>query len=422
MRLHETDRHGGSWISGVRPERMPRVRLPEHAAVVGSSILDADRAVRASIRTDDVLDTTHFDTVRFPAPAWAADLLVEAAADGRTAYTNYRGSEHVLETLAGPISELLGTEIDPVGELALTPGTQGALFATLSATVGDGDRVALVDPDYLFSERILRFLGAEVDRIGLDASKLGATLDWEGLEAAFEGGARVLLFSHPNNPTGAVYSPESLARIAALARQHDVLVIVDQLYARLIYGDTTYTSPMAEPGMRERCISLIGPSKTESLTGYRTGVVAGPPQIIDRIEEVISLTSLRAPAYSQHVLEGWLTRDTAWVSERVDQLLQIRDLTVSRLRELPWLKVQPQQGTAYLFPDVSALGMSDVAIATRLVENAKVLVSPGYQFGPGGVGSFRICYARDERTWDAALDRMVDVLGTMADEAGLSRP
>ena len=129
--------------------------------------------------------------------------------------------------------------------------------------------------------------------------------------------------------------------------------------------------------------------------------------------------ALRAPAYAQHVLVPWLRDDHEWLAGRLKEFGALRSMTVDKLRQLPWLKLEPQQGTAYVWPDVSALGLPAPMLAEALLSRAAVLVSPGYQFGPTAAGHFRLCYARDEHEWASALDRIVDVLGDLAGRQGL---
>ena len=355
-----------------------------------------------------LIDTTHFDVTRFPPPDWALPAFVSAAESGAAAYTAYRGGPDVRGRCADAISALLGVDVDPERNLVLTTGTQGGLFAVLSALVDAGDRVALTDPEYLFAERILRFLGAEVVRIPLTAGG-DPGVDLQQLEDAAIRGIRLLLTSNPNNPTGIVYSDDTVKGISRLAAAHDFLVVVDELYCRLVYDGTPFTHLAAEPEMSTRTVTLLGGSKTESLTGYRVGAVVADAEIIDAIEQVIAFSALRAPAYSQHVLTGWLHEDDDFVRERVRQLRIMQRHATDRLRSIPGISVEPGAGTAYLWPDVSGLGLTSLD-AGRLCYDAGVVVSPGYQFGPSGKTRFRMCFAQDEARLDAALDRVTAAL------------
>jgi aspartate/methionine/tyrosine aminotransferase len=387
-----------------------------------------DRAERGARQADrDLLaqapatfiDTTHFDTVRFPPPDWALQSFTEAAKDGALAYTGYRGNRNILGMVGKALATFTGEQFDPESELILTPGTQAGLFGALAAIVNEGDKVLLVDPDYLFSERILRFLGADIFNVPLTRQR-DIQPDLGVLEISLKRQrAKLLVFSHPNNPTGAVYSPAVIARIAELAVEHNLWVVVDELYARLVYEGKQFTHLAAQPGMRDRTVTLFGPSKTESLSGYRVGVVAAPAGVIAALEDVQSITSLRAPAYAQHILSSWLRDDKAWLAARLREFDQLRQMTVTAFRSLPWLPIDPPDGTAYAWPDVSALGQPDSVIASSLLREAGVLVSPGYQFGANGCNHFRLCYARDEQEWASALDRIVAVLDRFARAAGL---
>jgi len=376
----------------------------------------ADLELRLDGASHGLIDTTHFDVTRFPPPDYALPAFVSAAGSGVSAYTAYRGGSGIRERCAEGISALLAVSIDPERNLILTTGTQGGLFAVLSALVDAGDRVALTDPEYLFAERILRFLGAEVIRIPLHADGRGPGVDLHQLEEAAAGGIRLFLTSNPNNPTGTVYSDETVQGIARLAAAHDFLVVVDQLYCRLVYDETRFTHLASEPGMDTRAVTLLGGSKTESLSGYRIGAVVASAEIIDSVEEVVAFSALRAPAYAQHVLSGWLHDDEDFVRDRVRQLRLMQRHATERLRSIPGIRVEPGAGTAYLWPDVAGLGLTSLD-AARLIYGAGVVVSPGYQFGPSGKSRFRMCFAQDETRLDAALDRITAALAGAASRA-----
>jgi aspartate/methionine/tyrosine aminotransferase len=405
-----------STVPSIASHRLQSTHLLDGAAELPVSGRQADLELRLDGASHGLIDTTHFDVTRFPPPDYALPAFVSAAGSGAAAYTAYRGGSGIRDRCAEGISALLSVSIDPERNLILTTGTQGGLFAVLSALVDAGDRVALTDPEYLFAERILRFLGAEVIRIPLLADGSGPGVDLRQLEDAAAGGIRLFLTSNPNNPTGTVYSEETIQGIARLAAAHDFLVVVDQLYCRLIYDETRFTHLAGEPGMETRAVTLLGGSKTESLSGYRIGAVVASAEIIDSVEEVVAFSALRAPAYSQHVLSGWLHDDEDFVRDRVRQLRLLQRHATERLRSIPGIRVEPGAGTAYLWPDVAGLGLTSLD-AARLIYDAGVVVSPGYQFGPSGTSRFRMCFAQDETRLDAALDRIAAALAGAASRA-----
>lgn len=403
-------------INASIPARIQNLKLPHQGPVSGVSARQADLELLANAPSS-FLDTTHFDTVRFPPPTWALECFTRAAVDGTQAYSGYRGHPAVLDRVADSVSQFLGFEVDASQQLMLTPGTQAGLFAGLAASVQAGARVAVFDPDYLFTARILRFLDCDVAYVPLRTTGDEYGPDLNLLEGEFANqGTRQLVFSHPNNPTGAVFSPSMIKQIAELVKKYDVRVVVDELYSRLVYGNASFPHLAAEPEMFDRVVTLLGPSKTESLSGFRIGVVVGSSETLQAAENVLAITALRAPAYAQHVLLPWLNSDQAWLEERMLALDGLRQLTQQKFSKLPWLKVFPCDATAYAWIDVSALGLSDSVIAEALLVRAGVLVSPGYQFGPSGKGHFRVCFARDESQWSAAIDRIIAALSALAAE------
>ncbi|HEY3717139.1 MAG TPA: aminotransferase class I/II-fold pyridoxal phosphate-dependent enzyme [Jatrophihabitantaceae bacterium] len=389
--------------------RLLRSHIPGRRTGRATSVRGADVGLGLTGGSPDLLDVTHFDNTRFPAPEWAAECLAAAARDGSLAYTPYRGHPAVLDVLSESVSKLMGVPVDRPN-LLLTPGSQAALFCTMTALIDEGDLVMVADPDYLFVERMLAFAGAQVERIPVLAGSESSSLDLDAVDRLLPQKPKLLVFSNPNNPTGAVYDAATLQGIADRAVAGPFRVLVDQLYCRLVYPGVEYQHLAAVEGMADRCITVLGPSKTESLTGYRIGVLNGPADVMSAVEQTLTLSALRAPAYAQQLLKRWLVDDVEFVANRIAELDKLRQLTVSALLEVPGLRLMPGQGTAYVFPDVSALGRTDEQIAAALQRQARVVISPGYQFGPRGVGHFRACYARDEGQWSEALALMVDCL------------
>jgi aspartate/methionine/tyrosine aminotransferase len=391
-----------------------RLQLPEYADAVGLAIGAAERelASRARATGRKLLDLTYADTHRFPPPDWALEALVHAAGGAGPTYTPYRGDATVLAEVASSVARFLGVPVDPERELILTPGTQAGLFAALAALVDVGTAVVLPDPDYITSERLIRFLGGQPVRTPLRHLPDGAHLDLDQLAEQIDEDARCILLSNPNNPTGAVHTGEVLVGIAELALRHDLFVIVDQLYSRLVYDGRRFVHFAALEGMKERTVTLLGPSKTESMSGFRIGVACGPPDVITAMEDVIGATVLRAPAYAQWMLVPWLRDDHDFVADRIRDYQALRDRTVAAFDDVDFIDLQAPHGTAYAFPSVRALGRSDQEVAACLID-AGMVVNPGYQFGTGGLGSFRICFAQDEHVWEDALSRIVQTLDSL---------
>lgn len=245
------------------------------------------------------VDFSHGDVDAFTPTPGAFTLFTRGVEQGGSqAYTEYRGKGAIRVKVAERLAAFTGAPVDAENGVILTPGTQGALFLALAATVTAGDKVAIVEPDYFANRKLVQFLDAEKVPVRLDYANgdKHAGLDLNQLEEAFKQQAKVLVFSNPNNPTGVIYSAEEINAIAALAGRYGATVIVDQLYSRLHYADApAYTHLRAVGGVDgENVITIMGPSKTESLSGYRLGVAFGSAAIVERMERLQAIVSLRA--------------------------------------------------------------------------------------------------------------------------------
>lgn len=394
------------------PEAIARLDLPEGASYAGMSIRALERELeQAPARPGPVLDATYANTHRFPAPSYALEAFTRAASGDGMTYTPYIGDTGVREALQANIQTHLGLDISGDTGTILAPGTQGALFIALASILEPGDVVILPDPDYLSTERTLRYFGADVVRVPVLFEDVDGrpVLDADALKAAAARNPKLFIFSHPNNPTGAIYSAETLELIAELANAHDFFVLADQLYARLVYDGEEYLHIANLDGLRERTITTLGPSKTESLSGYRLGIAVAPRYLLERMEDVQSVTALRAPAYAQHLLTHWLAEDGDYVDERIREYQEIRNWTVDRLNESGVFAARRSWGSSYIFPK-ALVPATDQELALAIKERAGVIINPGYQFGERGTGHMRLCVAQDENEWSAALDRLIEVV------------
>lgn len=395
------------------PARIEKLSMPGWQPKLGQSLRAAERELERAQYDGKLLDLTYADTHRFPPPPWALETFDRAAGGAGMTYTPYAGDAGVRKAVASNLATTLGLEARAENVL-LTPGTQAGLYTALSAIVEHSDEVLLADPEYLSTERMLHYLGATVTHIPLLRDETGlATLDFEMLDAAMKRRPALLVFSNPNNPTGAVHSRESIETIAKLSKVHDVPVLVDQLYCRLVYGHTTFHHLASVDGMKDRTVALLGPSKTESMSGYRIGVAVAPAGVVERMEDVLSVSALRAPAYAQHILGRWLADDRDYVAERIGEYENLRDMAIERFAKTDLIEVTPARGTAYLFARCTA-GIPDQKLALALKTQAGLVVNPGYQFGPRGEGHFRICFAQDETAWSGALECIVETVAQLA--------
>ncbi|WP_043932498.1 pyridoxal phosphate-dependent aminotransferase [Bacillus sp. EB01] len=360
------------------------------------------------------VDFSHGDVDAFePIPGTLDDFVEGVHLGGRQAYTEYRGSKTIRENVAEKLSGFTGTTINADRNLIITPGTQGALFLAMGATIARGDKVAIVVPDYFANRKLVEFFDGIVVPIQMDylETNTGAGLDLTQLEDAFKSGVKLFLFSNPNNPTGVVYSPDEIRGIADLAQQYGATVIVDELYSRQIFEERTYTHLCAQNILDpENVITIMGPSKTESLSGYRLGVAFGSAKIIDRMEKLQAIVSLRAGGYSQAVLKSWFAEPEGWMEGRIAQHQAIRDDLIGTLQAAEGFKVRATEAGSYLFPRLPELEVSIEEFVKILRLQADVTVTPGTEFGPQFTDSFRINFSQDHQAAVSAIERVIKVV------------
>lgn len=367
--------------------------------------------LRGGVLEGRPVDFSHGDVdAHEPTPGAFGLFSAGVASGGVQAYTEYRGDMGIRDLLAPRLAAFTGAPVDARDGLIITPGTQGALFLAVAATVARGDRVAIVQPDYFANRKLVEFFEGEMVPVRLDyetGDETRAGLDLTGLEDAFKAGAKVFLFSNPNNPAGVVYSAEEIARIAALAGRYGVTVIADQLYSRLRYSGVAYTHLRAQAIDAENVVTIMGPSKTESLSGYRLGVAFGSKTIIARMEKLQAIVSLRAAGYSQAVLRGWFDEPAGWMEDRIRRHQAIRDDLLRVLRACDGVFARTPQAGSYLFPRLPRLAVSPADFVRILRVQAGVVVTPGTEFSPHTPDSVRLNFSQDHRAAVAAAERII---------------
>lgn len=380
-------------------------------------LLDASRApgqqpIASGANLNTFVDFSHGDVGAFPPPPAALEAVAAAMIDGsRWAYSPYRGHPGVRAALAARLEKLTGEHIDPARELMISAGTQASLFLALSALVERGDRIAVAAPDYFAYRKIAWYLEAQpVDvPVNYRDSNSPAELDLVALRSAMRSGARIFVFSNPNNPTGAVYEREHLEEICAIVAEFDGFVVVDQLYCRQIFDDRQYTHLRSLDSVARNSLTLMGPSKTESLSGLRLGVAFGSGMLIDRMESLQGLTTLRAPGYAQAALSTWLLEDEGWMRERVSAHAAIRDELVTIINRSQRVSARTPEGSSYIFVHCPALAGKLDGGVERLRRDAGVIVTRGDEFGEFG-DAIRLNFSQNHSAAVAAMDRIVHVL------------
>ncbi|MCG7854177.1 MAG: pyridoxal phosphate-dependent aminotransferase [Methanosarcinaceae archaeon] len=357
----------------------------------------------------NLVDFSHGDVDAFPTtPGSDAAWKKGFCKGGKQAYTEYRGDIEIRKRLANRLGKYTGTLISAESELIIAPGTQGALFLALGATVTEGTKVAVVKPDYFANRKLVVFLGGEVVPIAMNYKETQSEkgIDLKQLENAFNSGTKVFVFSTPNNPTGHVYSSATITKIATLAAKYNVTLIVDELYSRMLYNGEDYTHLCACEVLPENLITIIGPSKTESLSGFRLGVAFGTPKLIDRMERLQAIVSLRAAGYNQAVLDTWFQEPRGWLENRIREHEAIRDELLKIFNGGKLQTARPQAGS-YLFPQLPPLSVDLHTFVRLLRYQANVIVTPGTEFDPDCFDSIRLNFSQNHAAAVEAAKRIV---------------
>jgi len=372
---------------------------------------DIETVIRGESLSGKMVDFSHGDIDAFPpTPGSETQWLKGFERGGSQAYTQYRGEASILKGLADRLGAFTQSPIRAEEEIIVTPGTQGALFLAMGATVEAGAKVAIMEPDYFANRKLVHYFGGTLVPIPLEYREGSAHRgpDLEILEAAFKEGTKVLVFSTPNNPTGLVYDSKTIEKIASLAARYHVTVIVDELYSRLLYSTESYTHLRACRVVPENLITIMGPSKTESLSGFRLGVAFGTAWLIERMERLQAIVSLRASGYNQAVLEGWLQEPEGWMEDRIRKHEAIRDDLLEVFRSAGMAVAAPQAGS-YLFVKLPEMEVDTVQFVRLLRHQASVIVTPGSEFGPTTVESIRLNFSQDHANAVAAAQRIVQM-------------
>jgi len=340
-----------------------------------------------------------------PAPILNAGL--ESIRQGDTAYTSNAG---VLE-LRQSVSEMLqrrygGPAYDPEQEVLITVGVSEAMYLAMQAILDPGDEVIVPQPCFVSYTADVILAGGTVVDVPTYASN-DFVLTPEQIEAVITPRTKALLIGYPCNPTGAVMNRQELLAIAQVVEKHDLLVISDEIYDRLVYGDHAHVMFASLPGMAERTIHLGGMSKDYAMTGWRIGYAAGPADLLGAMRKIHQYLIMSAPTAGQAAALAALTDPVAElaVQEMVASYDSRRRLIVDGFNAIGLDCFEPK-GAFYAFPSVKRTGMNEHEFAECLLLEEQVAVIPGSAFGRGGEGHVRAAYAGSYENIEIALERM----------------
>jgi aspartate aminotransferase len=339
----------------------------------------------------------------FHPAAPVVDAVRAAVAEGRDRYVSPRGIPALREAVAAYLKRTRHLNVAPE-EVLIAPGCKMALALSMMALIEPGDEILYPDPSFPIYPSFTRGLGGKAVPFYLE-EKNQFQPDVAEIASKITPRSKALIFNSPNNPTGTVFSEDTLKQIAALAVKHDLWIIADEIYARILFNGE-YKSIYAMPGMKDRTIIIDGFSKSFAMTGWRLGYAVAPEEFIDALDLLVLNTFTCTAEFSQVAAIEALNDSTNAVDAMVLEYRKRRDLFVSKLNQIPGFRCLSPDGAFYAWVNIEETGLSAEEIQRLLLEEAGVAAIAGAAFGPAGKNYLRFSLVSARNLLEEALERI----------------
>lgn len=335
----------------------------------------------------------HFEIGRpdFDTPEYIKKACIDSLNNGDVFYTSNFGYQELREEVAKYLSVKKNIPTTP-DEVIITVGLAEAIFDVLTVLLEEGDEILVPDPVWMNYINIPRMLGAVPVTYEL-SEDTGYQPDLKEIEAGVTEKTKAIVIVSPHNPTGSMLDLDSLKGIAQIAEKHDLIVISDEIYERLVYGKEAHVSIASLAGMKQRAVTLNGFSKAYSMTGWRIGYVSAPKELIQAVNKVHQVNTTSAPSFVQKAAIAALREEQNEVEDMVAEYRRRRDYAVAEINAINGISCLEPTGAFYIFINIRSLGVSSAEFAEYLLQNEKIAMVPGDVFGPGGEGYLRMSFA-----------------------------
>ena len=348
----------------------------------------------------------------FDTPVNVREAAKRALDTGKTHYPPFPGIPELREAIAADTAMRRGFEPDPTN-VFVTVGGKGVMYYAILALVNPGDEVIVPDPGYPIYESVTRFVGGTAVPVPIRQAN-EFRIDLDELASLVTPRTKMIVINSPANPTGGVLPTSDLERIAAIAIEHDLVVLSDEIYSRIIYDGAEHASIAALPGMAERTIVLDGFSKTYAMTGWRLGYGIVPEWLAHGFGRLLINSVSGATTFAQYGAIEAIAGPQDAVDAMVEEFRARRDLVVDGLNAIPGVRCLRPTGAFYVFPEISGTGLSGAELADLLLREAGVSVLAGTAFGAVGTDHIRLSYANSRENISEALRRMRTVIEPLA--------
>lgn len=340
----------------------------------------------------------------FPTPPHIAQAGIDAIQEGHTRYTPPAGINELRALIAEDARRRRGVEFSPQMVIVASGSKPGLFFPTL-ALVQPGDEVIYPDPGFPTYQAMIRVAGGVPVPIQLKEEKQ-FSFNLDEFDSKISDKTKLIVLNSPSNPTGGVIPIEDLEYIATKAKEHNAWVLTDEIYSRLVYDGMSAPSIVSIDGMMEHAVLVDGFSKTFSMTGWRLGYMIAPLALAERLELLLTHSTGCPASFTQYAAMEAISGSQESVEQMLAEYMRRRDFIVEGLNSIPGIVCQKPQGAFYVFPNIKSFGLSSEEIARRLLDEAGVAVLAGTDFGLGGSGYLRLCYATSMDVIERALEKM----------------
>ncbi|GMV54193.1 MAG: pyridoxal phosphate-dependent aminotransferase [Chlorobi bacterium] len=342
----------------------------------------------------------------FDTPQNIIDVAKTALDNGFTHYGPSAGLPEARAAIANYMNKTRGYSVYEPDNVVVTPGGKPIMFFGMMAVINEGDEVIYPNPGFPIYESVINFLGAKPVPLPLREEN-EFRMNVADLEARITPKTKMVIINTPQNPTGGILTREDLEQIAELAIKHNLMVLSDEIYSQVTYGDFKHHSITNIEGMPERTMVLDGFSKTFAMTGWRLGYGLFPKDVAAQVAKLqTNCTSCTATFTQLAGIEALSDRTLDRVGYFVDQFRQRRDLIVERLNQIPGVRCHKPHGAFYVFPNITGTGMTSAEIESYLLNDAGVACLSGAAFGAYGEGFVRFSYANSLDNINEAMNRV----------------
>ena len=358
-------------------------------------------------------DIIHMEIGRpdFDTPQVIKQAAYDSIARGNVFYTSNYGSPELRKAIAEKLQRDNHIAYEPE-EILVTIGVGEGTYAAVAAFLEPGDEILVPNPIWLNYIHVPNFFGAVPVSYDLKEEN-DFQIDMEQLKSLITPKTKMLVINTPGNPTGTVQSRETLEALAKLAIEHDLIVLSDEIYEKLVYGGAEHISIASLPGMKERTITLNGFSKCYSMTGWRLGYAAAPREFIQAMVRVHHYINTCASYFVQEAGITALEKAEPDVQEMVKEYARRRDYMVQALNDIPGVHCKTPGGAFYVFANIQSFGLSSNEMADYLLEQAGIATVAGLAFGTQGEGYIRLSYACSYERIVEGMARMKDALARL---------